>query len=82
MNNFFLKNIQVFASEMQIMYELQVACAGKTDAISYMVQDAIAKNKPAHLLISTLRDMAKANQVEIANVVGNSLTDKIINHGI
>lgn len=80
MNNFFLKNIQLFASEMQIMYELQIACAAKTDAISYMVQDAIAKNKPAVKLIEIINDMAKANPIAIANVIGNSLTDKILNH--
>ena len=80
LNNFFLKNIQTFASEMQIMYELQIACAGRTDGISFMVQYAVNNNKPAHLLISTIKDMAKANPLAIADVIGQGLTTKILNH--
>lgn len=82
LDNFFLKNIQTFASEMQIMYELQVVCAGKTDGVSLMVQDAIAKNKPASLLIKTLQDMARANRVAVSDVIGVNVTYKIIHHGL
>lgn len=78
LNNFFLKNVLTFASEMQIMYELQNACDCKTDAVSCMVQVCIKDNKPAALLIKTLREMAATNKYSIADIIGEKLTTKIL----
>lgn len=76
--SFFLKKIQNFASEMQILFELECTIAGKDYPICWGIRNCINENIPLNTIISDLRSMAKQNYNAIADLLGISLADKII----
>ena len=67
-----------FASEMQIMYELEKAVAGNEHPICLGIKDCIAKKLPVEIILSNIRGMATTNFNAIADHIGISLTEKIM----
>ena len=77
--SFFLAKLQSFASEMQLMYELECAVAGNEHPICLGIKQCFNDNLPLDIILSNLRCMATQNYKAIADLIGNKLTDKILN---
>jgi len=77
-NNFFLNNLQKFASDMQIAFELEKAVAGNQHPIAIGIKVAIKDNLPLDIIISNIKAMATTNFNAIADHIGVSLTEKIM----
>lgn len=72
-----LANITGFATNMQIMYEIECTIAGKSDGVSHMVRSAVKNKIPSTEIIRTLKDMATDNFKAITDILGTTLTLKI-----
>lgn len=65
---------------MDIITRVEIKIAGSEAIWCLAVKQAIRSGKPAREVINTIKDMACDNYNAIADVLGCSLTDKIINH--
>lgn len=74
----FLNNLQKFASDMQIIYELEIAISGNEHPICLGIKQCIKDNLPVDIILSNLRSMATVNKNAIADHLGLSLTEKIL----
>lgn len=77
-NNFFLTKLLDFATEMQLMYELEKAIAGNEHPICLGIKDCIQRKLPVDIILSNIRSMATTNFNAIADHIGISLTEKIL----
>lgn len=77
-NSFFSQQVTDFATEMQIIYELEMAIAGKQHPICLGIRDCIAKKLPVDIILSNIRSMANTNFNAVADLIGVTLTNKIL----
>lgn len=74
----FLNNLQKFATDMQVMFEIELAIAGNEHPICLGIKDCIKNNLPFDIILSNIRSMADTNKNAIADHLGLSLTEKIM----
>ena len=74
----FLNNLQRFASDMQIVYELSMAVAGNEHPICLGIKNCIKENLPVEIILTNIKEMAHTNKNAIADLIGLSLTEKIM----
>ena len=63
---------------MRLVHEVEMKLAGQESIWCLAVKGAIRGNKPARQIINTIKDMATDNYNAVADVLGKSLTDKIL----
>lgn len=76
--SFFLLNLQKFATNMQIMFEIEMAIAGNEHPICLGIKECVKNNLPVDIILANLRAMATTKFESIADLVGNELTNKIL----
>jgi hypothetical protein len=77
-NKLFVNNLQRFATDMQIVYELQLAVAGNEHPICLGIKNCIKENLPVEIILTNIKEMAHTNKNAIADLIGLSLTEKIM----
>jgi len=73
-------NLQSAATEMDIMYKLEMALIYDGNLVSASLKKAIHEKKPASLIISTCYDMIVDNRAAMCGLLGTQLCDKIVNY--
>jgi len=64
--------------KLGLIMEVEAKLAGRTEFASICLKNAIQNNQPG--VLETIRDMAKDNYNSVANILGEKLTNKILNH--
>lgn len=62
---------------MRLVHEVELKLAGQEAIWCLAVKQAI-KNKPARMVVDTVKDMATDNYNAVADVLGKKLADKIL----
>lgn len=75
-----LPSLLTAATEMDIMYRLEMALAGDGNMVVYCLKNAIAEKKPATVIIQTCKDMIRDAPQGMANILGETLCEKIKNY--
>jgi len=63
---------------MRLVHEVEMKIAGNESIWCLAVKNAIRSGKPARMIVGTVKDMATDNYGAVADVLGVTLTDKII----
>ena len=66
---------------MRLTHEVEMKILGNEAIWCIAVMGAIRSNKPARLILDSIKDMATDNYNVVADVLGCGLTDKILNEG-
>ena len=65
---------------MDILYRIEGKLAGKEDILSLAIKNSIHNNTPAKVIIRNIAEMAMDNFNMTADLLGISLTNKILYH--
>ena len=67
-----------YLQHMRLIIDVEFKIAGNESIWCLAVKQAIRSGKPASQVLSSIKDMATDNYNAIADVLGVSLTDKIL----
>lgn len=68
-----------YLQQMDIVIRLEQALAGDGNMVVFSLKQAIRTKQPTGIIIQTVKDMIRDNEVAMAYLIGNTLTDKIKN---
>lgn len=63
---------------MKLLIDVEFKLAGNESFAAVAIKQAIRQQKPAKVIINTVRDMAQDNKTAVADMIGISLTNKIL----
>lgn len=66
---------------MRLVHEVEMKILGNEAIWCIAVMNAIRDNKPARLILDSIKDMATDNYNVVADVLGCKLTDRILTSG-
>lgn len=78
MPDFFLTNLQKFATEMQIMFDIQKAIAGNDHPIAVGIKVSVRDGLPVEIILMNLRQMCQMKMVFMSDMLGIETVNKIL----
>lgn len=67
-----------YLQTMKLLIDVEFALAGNESFAAVAIKQAIRDKKPATVILTTLKDMATDNFDAVADMLGNSLTRKVL----